>query len=54
MAFYNSPFNATVVNKRQEIVKLLINRIEGEGTFTFENKNVYKGTFKDGQYLGAN
>lgn len=42
MAFYNSPFNATIVNKR----------IEGEGTFTFENKSIYQGSFKDGQFHG--
>jgi hypothetical protein len=46
MAFYNSPFNATIVNKRYNEFK---ERIEGFGTYKFENGNLYKGEFKDGQ-----
>ncbi|KAI8897658.1 hypothetical protein BC833DRAFT_31960 [Globomyces pollinis-pini] len=42
MAFHNSPFNATIVNKR----------IEGTGTFTFKNGSIYKGSFKDGMFHG--
>jgi hypothetical protein len=50
MAFYQSPFDATIVNKRYIVPYIAeIERIEGEGTFTFENKSVYRGTFKDGQ-----
>lgn len=61
MAFYNSPFNATIVNKRyflingeqdsfhRAIIKNPSLRIEGEGTFAFENKSIYRGSFKDGQ-----
>ncbi|KAI9192974.1 uncharacterized protein BJ171DRAFT_432647 [Polychytrium aggregatum] len=42
MAFYKSPFKATVVN----------GRIEGAGRYTFPDGNVYIGDFKDGQFHG--
>jgi hypothetical protein len=48
MAFHNSPFHATIVNKRYS----KLTRIEGTGQFTFKNGAIYKGSFKDGQFHG--